>query len=106
MFILLVQVKEGDIVTMCSATFGDEMWSCRGVGLSRVLAAIRVRSGIVRLVFESPKKYQAKKVMTEKQIKEREDAAARAQAKKDALLQELDSDEKGWKSKKKFFGLF
>lgn len=35
-------VKEGDIVTMCSATFGNEMWTCRGVGLTRVLAAIRV----------------------------------------------------------------
>ena len=35
-------VKEGDLVTMCSATFGNEMWSCRGVGLTRVLAAIRV----------------------------------------------------------------
>lgn len=23
-------VKEGDIVTMCSATFGDQMWSTRG----------------------------------------------------------------------------
>jgi len=38
-------VKEGDIVTMCSATFGSQMWSCRGVGLTRVLAAIRVRAG-------------------------------------------------------------
>lgn len=25
------KVKEGDIVTMCSATFGDEMWSTRGL---------------------------------------------------------------------------
>ena len=40
---------------MCSATFGDDMWSTRGVGLTRVLAAIRVRSGAtVKLVFESP----------------------------------------------------
>jgi C-terminal processing protease CtpA/Prc len=39
------KVKEGDYVTMCSATFGDQMWSTRGVGLSRVLAAIRVRAG-------------------------------------------------------------
>lgn len=100
------QVKEGDIVTMCSATFGDQMWSCRGVGLSRVLAAIRVRSGIVRLVFESPKQYKSKKSLTTKQIREREDAAAKAQAKKDSLLQELNSDEQTWKSKKKFFGLF
>lgn len=38
-------VKEGDYVTMCSATFGDQMWSTRGVGLTRVLAAIRVRAG-------------------------------------------------------------
>eukprot|EP01083_Nonionella_stella_P182791 658674_1 len=35
-------VKEGDIVTMCSATFGDQMWTCRGAGLTRVLAAFRV----------------------------------------------------------------
>ena len=39
------KVKEGDYVTMCSATFGDQMWSTRGVGLTRVLAAIRVRAG-------------------------------------------------------------
>ncbi len=29
---------------MCSATFGDDMWSCRGVGLGRVLSAIKVRN--------------------------------------------------------------
>merc|ERR1740138_1051567 len=39
------QVKVGDVVTMTSATFGDQMWSCRGVGLSRVLRAIKVRQG-------------------------------------------------------------
>ena len=79
---------------MCSATFGDEMWSCRGVGLTRVLAAIKVRAGPVRLVFESPNKYQKKKALTAKQIKAKQEAAAAAQAKKDALLQELESDEK------------
>ena len=88
------QVKEGDIVTMCSATFGDEMWSCRGVGLTRVLAAIKVRSGPVRLVFESPNKYKETKKMTAKQIQAKQEAAAAAQRKKDALLQELEQDEK------------
>lgn len=71
-----------------------------------MLAAIRVRSGIVRLVFESPKQYKAKKSLTTQQIRDREEAVAQAQAKKDALLQELESDEQTWKSKKKFFGLF
>lgn len=100
------QVKEGDIVTMCSATFGDEMWSTRGVGLSRVLAAIRLRSGsTVSLVFETPGQYKKKQALTSKQIQQREEAARAAQAKKDQLLKELESDEKKL-NPKKFFGLF
>jgi len=103
-----VQVKEGDIVTMCSATFGDEMWSTRGVGLTRVLAAIRVRSGAtVNLVFESPTQYQKKQQVTEAQVKAQEDAKIAAQAKKDQLLAELERDEERLTGgKKKFFGLF
>mmetsp|Transcript_19955 Transcript_19955/g.24180 ORF Transcript_19955/g.24180 Transcript_19955/m.24180 type:complete len:164 (+) Transcript_19955:29-520(+) len=47
-------IKEGDIVAMCSATFGGDMWSTRGVGLSRVVRAIEVRSGnSVSLVVQS-----------------------------------------------------
>lgn len=34
----------GDRIAMASATFGDDMWSCRGVGLSRVLTTIRMRN--------------------------------------------------------------
>lgn len=101
------QVKEGDIVTMCSATFGTEMWSCRGVGLTRVLAAIRVRAGpTVSLVFESPGKYKVKKADTLKQLQAREAAAAAAQLKKDELLTELEQDEMKLKKGKGFFGLF
>lgn len=100
------QVKEGDIVTMCSATFGDQMWSTRGVGLNRVLAAIRVRSGnTVKLVVESPDQYKKKAVTTTKQRQAMEDAKKTAQAKKDQLLNELEKDEERLKSKK-FFGLF
>ena len=29
---------------MVSATFGEDMWSCRGVGLTRVLSCIAVRN--------------------------------------------------------------
>ena len=85
---------------MCSATFGDEMWSCRGVGLTRVLAAIKVRSGPVRLVFESPNKYQETKKMTAQQIRAKQEAAAAAQRKKDSLLQELEADEKVGRKRK------
>jgi hypothetical protein len=92
---------------MCSATFGDEMWSTRGVGLTRVLAAIRVRAGpTVKLVFESKSGFTKKKVATEAQMKARQKAAKEAQAKKDALLKELEKDEKRLKGGKKFFGLF
>ena len=100
------KVKEGDIVTMCSATFGDQMWSTRGVGLSRVLAAIRVRSGpTVKLVFESPNRYKQKATMSAKQRQAMEDARKAAQAKKDQLLQELEQDEQKLK-RGKFLGLF
>jgi len=62
------KVKEGDIVTMCSATFGNEMWSTRGVGLTRVLAAIRVRSGnTVKLALETSDQYEKKAEVTTKQ---------------------------------------
>lgn len=99
-------VKEGDIVTMCSATFGDQMWSCRGAGLSRVLAAIRIRAGpTVKLVFESTSDTKNKKAFTRKAAQTAEDARVRAQAKKDDLLAELKRDEKRLK-KGKFLGLF
>mmetsp|Transcript_26709 Transcript_26709/g.73483 ORF Transcript_26709/g.73483 Transcript_26709/m.73483 type:complete len:203 (-) Transcript_26709:1606-2214(-) len=100
------KVKEGDIVTMCSATFGDDMWSTRGVGLTRVLAAIRVRAGpYVKLVFETPSQYKSKAVTSTKQRKAAADARAAAQDKKDRLLDQLEQDEKKLK-KGKFLGLF
>ena len=99
-------VKEGDVVTMCSATFGDQMWSTRGVGLTRVLAAIRVRAGpTVKLVFESSKETANKARNTSRAAKAAEEARIRAQEKKDQLLKELEADEKRLK-KGKFLGLF
>jgi hypothetical protein len=91
---------------MCSATFGDEMWSTRGVGLTRVLAAIRVRAGpTVKLVLESPNQYKKKAAMSTKQREAMEEAKRAAQAKKDQLLQELEKDEQKLR-KGKFLGLF
>lgn len=99
-------VKEGDIVTMCSATFGGEMWSTRGVGLTRVLAAIRVRAGpTVSLVFESTSQRKVKGAEVAKQAQAARDAKERSQIKRDQLMKELESDEKKLK-KGKFLGLF
>lgn len=100
------QIKEGDYIVMCSATFGDDMWSTRGAGLSRVLNAIRVRSGSkVKLVVESRNQAKKKQNDTVSQLKARNDAAKAAQFKKDTLLKELENDEKVL-NPKKFFGLF
>jgi C-terminal processing protease CtpA/Prc len=99
-------VKEGDIVTMCSATFGDQMWTCRGAGLTRVLAAIRIRAGpTVKLVFESTGETKQKVGNAMKAAKAADEARLRAQDKKDELLKELEQDEKRLK-KGKFLGLF
>ena len=99
-------VKEGDVVVMCSATFGDQLWSTRGVGLTRVLAAIRVRAGpTVTLVLESAADMDRKAKMTTKAVKAAEEARQRAQKKKDQLLKELEADEDRLK-KGKFLGLF
>ena len=76
-------VFEGDYVTMVSATFGEDLWSCRNVGLTRVLSCIKVRNTKpVKLVLEastpaeeqrrraiayappSPEQIQAKKVVS------------------------------------------
>jgi len=100
------RVKEGDIVTMCSATFGDDMWSTRGVGLTRVLAAIRVRAGPkVKLVVESPNQSQKKATASTRQAEAKAEARLAAQAKKDQLLDQLENDEKKL-NKGKFLGLF
>jgi len=99
-------VKEGDIVTMCSATFGSQLWSCRGAGLTRILAAIRVRAGpTVTLVLENTNEKTSKVKNTAKAMKAADDARIKAQEKKDQLLSQLEQDEKKLKTKK-FLGLF
>lgn len=82
------------------------MWSTRGVGLTRVLAAIRVRAGpTVKLVFENPREGKKMASITAQKIKAQEEARVAAQAKKDQLLKELEKDEQKLK-KGKFLGLF
>lgn len=47
---------------MVSATFGDDLWSCRGVGLTRVLSCINVRNTKpVKIVLEAANEAEEKK---------------------------------------------
>ena len=97
-------VKKGDYVVMCSATFGDQLWSCRGVGLARVTNAIKVRRGPVTMVFENANEQKGKFDSTGRASKQQAEARAKKQKSKDDLLKELEADEKDLK--KGFLGLW
>lgn len=66
------EVNEGDILVAVSATFGEEVWSTRGVGLDRVMKSIRIRAGdFVTVVLESPEKLSERKSMAAVQAENR-----------------------------------
>lgn len=70
------EVNEGDILVAVSATFGEEVWSTRGVGLDRVMKSIRIRSGdFVTLVLESPDQLFERKTMAARQAEVRRSEA-------------------------------
>lgn len=70
------EVNEGDILVAVSATFGEEVWSTRGVGLDRVMKSIRIRSGdFVTLVLESPDQLSERKSMAARQAEFRRSEA-------------------------------
>lgn len=65
-------IRVGDIITAVSATFGDEVWSTRGVGLDRVLKSIKIRSGdYVTLVLEGVDENESQKKIAAKNAEER-----------------------------------
>jgi len=70
------KLKVGDEITMVSATFGDEMWSARGIGKYRLEKSIAVRQGAtISFVVESPsdgtKKARAEALKKQNQEQER-----------------------------------
>lgn len=70
------EIFEGDILVAVSATFGEEVWSTRGVGLDIVMKSIRIRAGdFVTLVLESPDETFARKNFSAKQAASRRDEA-------------------------------
>ncbi|CAB1117692.1 unnamed protein product [Ectocarpus sp. CCAP 1310/34] len=100
------QINVGDKITFVSATFGEEIWSAQGVGLSRVQSAIRIRSGpTVKLVLETSKEAEKKMARDSARLKKIQDAKETEEDKRDRLLRELSDDTKVQK-KKPWYGLF
>jgi hypothetical protein len=69
-------IRVGDIIIAVSATFGDEVWSTRGVGLEMVLKSIKIRSGdFVTIVLESENQNENQKnLASENALQRRKDA--------------------------------
>jgi C-terminal processing protease CtpA/Prc len=101
-------VFEGDIIAMVSATFGDDMWSARGVGLDRVVKSIQVRNTKpVKLALEARNEQEEKKrqAIAFKELTEAEKAAK--QQRDDDLLAAMQEDDKSLRKKRTgFLGLW
>lgn len=102
------KVFEGDIVAMVSATFGDDMWSARGVGLDRVVKSIQVRNTKpVKLALEARSEQEEKRrqAIAFRELTEAEKAAK--QKRDDELLAAMQEDDKDLRKKRKgFLGLW
>ncbi|AFP65412.1 hypothetical protein CMESO_239 (nucleomorph) [Chroomonas mesostigmatica CCMP1168] len=104
-------IRIGDIVVGVSATFGDEVWSTRGVGLDRVLKSIKIRSGdFVTLILESQEENDGQKEQAEENANKRR-ADAREKFGDPVVLDPItltpvDPNKKQEKKKQGFFKLF
>jgi hypothetical protein len=91
------KISEGDEVVMVSATFGDEMWSCRGSGKYRLEKSIAVRQGMtISFVVESNDPNRMKKAAGAQ--KKEQERLTRLQRQ---LTQEVEAEKK-----KGLFGLW
>jgi len=102
-------IRVGDIITAVSATFGDEVWSTRGVGLDRVLKSIKIRSGdFVTLVLEAIDENESQKTIAAKNAEERRKDAREKFGEPVILdpitLTPINNEEKS--NKKSFFDFF
>ena len=99
-------VKVGDTIQMCSATFGNQMWSTRGAGLDRVMRAIEVRAGpTCSLVLQS--KAEQRNFLADmfgQQKKVQQQRIADARTKREILEAEVKAERK--EAAKGWFGIF
>merc|ERR1719265_1674412 len=85
------KIKEGDEITMVSATFGDEMWSARGVGKYRLEKSIAVRQGMTISFVLEAKDADNKKRMAQ-MAKEQERQAVRMTRLQKQLADEVEAE--------------
>merc|ERR1711907_621151 len=90
------KLKEGDEIVMVSATFGNEMWSARGIGKMRLEKSIAVRQGMtISFVVESPDDKTKKNKLFAKN--EADKQAARMTRLQKQLAEEVEAEKKkGW----------
>jgi C-terminal processing protease CtpA/Prc len=102
------KVFVGDYVKMVSATFGDDMWTCEGVGLTRVLSCIKVRNTkpvAFVLQAKTPEEERKRRAIAYAEPSEEEKAAKKA--KDEELMQSmLEEDKSLLKKRKGLFGLW
>lgn len=80
------EVNEGDVVVAVSATFGEDVWSTRGVGLDRVMKSIRVRAGdFVTLVLETPAQIASQKAVSEKEALQKRSIARETRGEREVI---------------------
>mmetsp|Transcript_19873 Transcript_19873/g.67316 ORF Transcript_19873/g.67316 Transcript_19873/m.67316 type:complete len:200 (-) Transcript_19873:201-800(-) len=101
-------VFKGDIIAMCSATFGDEMWNTRGVGLARVTSTIQIRAGgDIKLVLEGTAEAEKKRARAlDAAAAKRAKEQAAKDARKSDLEAQLKADDEELKKKRGPFGLW
>jgi len=90
------KIKKGDQVTMVSATFGEELWSARGVGKYRLEKSIAVRQGAtIKFVLENSDDSSKKNMERRQKEADKENAKmSRLQAQ---LASEVEAEKKkGW----------
>jgi hypothetical protein len=85
------KINEGDEITMVSATFGDEMWSARGVGKYRLEKSIAVRQGMTISFVLEAKDADNKKRMAQ-MAKEQERQAVRMTRLQKQLADEVEAE--------------
>jgi len=98
-------LQAGERISMVSATFGSEMWSTQGAGISRVTKAIKVRAGrTVKLVVQNEKEIKKAKSRASESAEAKAERFLAEQAKRDQLLKEVESERKN--ALKGGFGIF
>ena len=102
------KVFVGDRVAMVQAVFGEDMWSVRGAGLTRVVSCIKLRNNKpTKIVLEAATEAEEKKRRAIAYKEATEEEKKLQQIKADQLLAAIVDDDKDLLKKRKgLFGLW